>query len=652
MCGFVGFYNLQRQEFSCSEKLLHEMNEKIKHRGPDAAGLLSLPEHGLGLAARRLSIIDLSAAGNQPIQSADGRFVIVFNGEIYNYASLRNELEQLGYVFKSTSDTEVLLTAFAAWGHACLDRLDGMFAFVLFDKLEEALYLVRDRFGVKPLYFSVQGNVLSFASEIKALWELPWMVKKISPLGWYHYLTFMVSPAPMTIFDGVYKLPAGFYAHVDKHKRLSFTEWYSPIKSLTDAEKREMQSEDFCIERITELLRASVKKRMVADVPVGAFLSGGLDSSLIVAMMAELGITTKTFTVAFKNAPEHNEFAWARRVAELFGTQHHELEISEQEAFDFYKPMINQLDEPLADVVCIPFYHVALLAHQHGMKVVQVGEGADELFFGYSSYAHYAQWHKRFWQPSHALLPESIRRGIYNAARSLMHNQPIKLDFLNNWSSNRGLFWGGAIAFSETQKQASLGNMRSQRLEKDYIVDQVHPGLQQSFDSFDIVSFHLKNLLQQDSQADLMKQMMYLELKQRLPELLLMRADKMSMATSVEAREPFLDYQLVEFMLNVPGHLKFKNNTTKYLLKKVAEQFLPHDIIYRKKVGFGAPLASWLTEGKHFPAYFSQLSYDAHYALGADFATPLWQVNAEMNKNAGHRAVQNWVLQQLWAFNQ
>jgi len=652
MCGFVGFYNLQRQQFACDEALLERMHRKIAHRGPDAAGIWSSPALGLGLGARRLSINDLSPAGNQPMLSADGRYIIVFNGEIYNHRELRSQLEQLGYQFRSQADTEVVLCAFDAWGERCLDRFDGMFAFVLFDQQTHSLFLVRDRFGVKPLYFSVQGNVLSFASEIKALWELPWLEKKISALAWYHYLTFMVSPAPMTVFEGVYKLPAGFYACVDANKRISFHEWYTPLKTLSASEQREMQSEAFCIERITQLLRASVKKRMVADVPVGAYLSGGLDSSLNVALMAELHPQLKTFTVAFVDSPENNEFSWAQRVAKHFGTQHHELVIGEQEAFAFYERMVDQLDEPLADVVCIPFYYVSLLAHQVGMKVVQVGEGADELFFGYQTYAHYAKLHERFWKPSSRFLPSAMRQGLYQLARPLLLNQPIKMDVLHNWANKRALFWGGAIAFSETQKGRYLGDMRQQRPEKDYIIDQIYPGLGQRFDSYDIVAYHLQRLAAVDPNADLMKQMMYLELKQRLPELLLMRADKMAMAASIEAREPFLDHHLVEFMLHVPSALKFKNNTTKYLLKKVAEQFLPHDIIYRKKVGFGAPLARWFSQGELFPAYFQRLSYDAHYAVRGELATPLWEVDDSMNKNNAHRAVQNWVLQQLWAFTQ
>ena len=653
MCGIAGFYNLQRQQFTIDDALLVKLHQKIAHRGPDANGTWKLPEQGIAFAFRRLSIIDLSASADQPFTDNDGQLTIVFNGEIYNYQSLRSQLEKLGFTFRTRTDTEVIVTAYKAWGIACLERLDGMFAFALFDARDQSLHLVRDRLGVKPLYFSLQGGVLSFASEIKALWELPWLEKKISTLAWYHYLTFMVPPAPMTIFEGVYKLPAGFYAKVDGNRRTSFHEWYSPLNAAPVASAQELESEAFCIEKIRYLLDASVKKRLVADVSVGAFLSGGLDSSLNVALMARHAQRTQTFTIAFEGGVEHNELEWARKVATHFGTDHHELVISEREAFSYYHTMVTQLDEPLADVVCIPFYYVSQLAHRAGMKVVQVGEGADELFFGYPSYGHYAHIYNRLWKPSHLVLPAVVRKGLAQMARPLMSNQPLRSDLLRNWASdNRALFWGGALAFSEEQKRTYLGEVRRQRLEKDQVIDQIYPGLKQRFDSHSIIDYHLHQLKERDPHADIYKQMLYVELKQRLPELLLMRADKMAMAASLEAREPFLDYQLVEFMLQVPGHLKFKHNTTKYLLKKAAEGILPHDIIYRPKVGFGAPLVQWFEHGSYFPAYFEKLADDAMESSRGDFTSLPWYVDAGMNKNDNHRAVQNWVLQQLWAFSQ
>ena len=650
MCGFAGFYNLQRGRFSVSEQLLNAMQQRIAHRGPDAMGIWKSDEHHLGLTARRLKIIDLSDAANQPMYNQEHNVVVCLNGEIYNHAALRKELENLGYCYTTTSDTETIIYAYKAWGIDCLKRFEGMFAIALFDFNKQVFYLVRDRIGVKPLYFSLQGGVLSFASEIKALWPLPWIEKRMSARAWYHYLTFMVAPAPLTIFDGVYKLPAGFYAMVDAQKRVSFHEWYNPVKPLSEQEKKQFQSEEFCIQTIRELLIDSTKKRMIADVPVGAYLSGGLDSSLNVALMAQQQANIKTFTIAFADDVANNELAWARRVAQQFGTQHHELIISEKEAFDFYERMVDQLDEPLADCVCIPFYYVSELARSQGMKVVQVGEGADELFFGYRTYARYAQV-SRFFKPSNTFLPAMVRKGIAQATRPFFAASPLKAELMDNWSKRRELFWGGAIAFGESEKQGARAWFGKKPVETDYILNQIYPEMSQDLDSHVVIDFHLAQLKARDPEADFGKQMLYVELKQRLPELLLMRADKMAMAASIEAREPFLDHALVEFMLNVPLHLRFKNNTTKYLLKKAAEGILPNDIIYREKVGFAAPTLNWFEHGKYFPDYFERLSAKAVNFPICRGARGLNAVDESMNKNEMHRAVQNWVLQQLWAFS-
>lgn len=632
MCGFAGYYNLTRQNFTIDQTLLDRMQQSIAHRGPDAFGFWKSDAYHLGLTARRLSIIDLSAAGNQPMFDAHNKVVLCFNGEIYNHAQIRKELEQLGYTYSSTADTQTIIHAYKEWGIQSMSRFEGMFALALFDLEKHKLYLVRDRIGIKPLYFAVQGGILSFASEIKALWQLPWNEKKINPLAWYHYLTFMVAPAPWTIFEGVYKLPAGFYAEVDAQKRMSFTEWYSPVTKISRTEKKEYFSETFCISRIKELLLASTQKRMIADVPVGAYLSGGLDSSLNVALMSQYTEQLKTFTIAIAG-DAHHELIWARRVAQIFGTDHHEMVISEQEAFHYYHTMLSQLDEPLADCVCIPFYYVSAMAHRAGMKVVQVGEGADELFFGYHTYLRYAQFYNRFWRPA-AFMPQFMRKGLAHVAHALVAANPLKAELLDHWARKENLFWGGALAFGSKQKQLVFNHQPN--VTHDAIVDHIYPGMQQTFDSHAIIEYHRTRLLQQHPEADFYQQMLYIELKQRLPELLLMRADKMSMAMSIEAREPYLDHKLVEFMYHVPGQLKFKNGVSKYLLKKVAHGILPDDIIYRKKVGFGAPTAQWLEQGQYFSPYFHHVVQD--------------KIDKTMNSNADHRAVQNWVLQQMQAF--
>lgn len=648
MCGIAGYFNINKPQIDINEELLNKMQQSIAHRGPDAHQIYKSNEHQLGLAYRRLSIIDLSPLGNQPMFDKQKTVVVCFNGEIYNYKELRRELENLNYEFLSQCDTETIIYAYKEWGINFTHKLTGMFAISLYDFQKQELYLIRDRIGVKPLYFSLQSNILSFASEIKALWQLPWMQKEINPIAQYHYLTFMVTPAPYTIYKDIYKLPAGFYLKVDSNKNITFKEWYNPVKQISSAEKKQFECENFCIENITKLLIESTKKRMIADVPVGAFLSGGIDSSLNVALMSQYAHSVKTFTVAFSDGPESNEIKWARLVAKIFGTDHNEIIISEKEAFDFFEQMVYHLDEPLADCVCIPFYYVAKLAREKGIVVAQVGEGADELFFGYSTYATYKNFYDKIWHPAQKIIPTFARHATQSLLNPFLKSNPAKSELIQNWAHNRELFWGGAIAFNEHHKNLlynqKLYNKKTDPF-FDPIVEQIYPGIQQNFDSFSIVNYHLTKLKQIDPTADFCKKMLYLELKQRLPELLLMRADKMSMAQGLEAREPFLDHNLVEFMLNVPAHIKFKNNTTKYLLKKICRGILPDEIIDRKKVGFAAPTVRWFDNGKYFPAYFANLSQKSNFGQN----NKITNLEKLYKNNIHSNAVQKWVLQNLWA---
>lgn len=634
MCGIAGYYDLSRQSGEVQQSLLDAMQQAIIHRGPDGFGTWISADKKLGFAFRRLAIIDLSENAAQPMSDDEHLCTIMFNGEIYNHQAIREDLEKLGYRYNSHSDTETILYAFKEWGIACLDKFEGMFALALYDDRTRELYLVRDRIGIKPLYFSIQDGVLSFASEIKALWVLPWNKKELSSLALYHYLTFMVSPAPYTIFEKVYKLPAGFYAKIDVEKNITFHEWYSPLKSISDQEKKAFYDEQFVLENIEILLDQATKKRMMSDVPFGAFLSGGIDSSLNVALMAKHVGQVKTFTVAFSDGPEHDELVWARTVASHFGTDHHEVIISEKEAFEFYEIMVHYLDEPLADCVCIPLYYVARLAKQHGVSVVQIGEGADELFFGYPLYARYKQLYDRWWQPYKKIVPQIVRKAGAYLINPFLKNHVIHKEMLNNWVYDREFFWGGALAFTEYEKKVFFEGIHE--AEDDPIIKSIMRKFTQDFDSFHVVDFHTKRLEQIDDAADFCRKVMYLELKQRIPELLLMRADKMTMAASVEARVPFLDHKLVEFLLQVPGSLIFKHGITKYLLKKVARKYLPTEIVDRRKVGFGAPTIRWFEHGSYFPAYFERLAQHQSISFLKFCSSP------------SRQAVQKWVMQNMW----
>lgn len=608
MCGIAGYLGLS-QAAPLDADLLKKIQDSMHHRGPDSKGLFVDEKHNYVALFARLAIIDTSDAGNQPMVDEDNDLVIVFNGEIYNYVQLRQELMLQGARFASTSDTEVILQAFKLWGIACLSRLEGMFAFVIFSKKTGDVWLVRDRFGIKPLYFTLQNGIIAFASEIKTLLVLPWVTKKISSWAAYHYFTYMVAPAPATIFEDIYKIPNSMYVHVRSNKTIEYVRWYTPFKALSESEKKEVNNEQYCIERIRFLLEESVKKHMIADVPVGAFLSGGIDSSLIVALMARHTSKLKTFTVAFSDGPEFNELAHARSLAQKFDTEHHEFLISEHDAASFYSQMVRDLDEPLADCVCVPFNYVAQSARRAGLKVVQVGEGADELFVGYSLYLDYLKSSAHFKKGLAAYIPQAIKKFISQAVAHFLPHKFTYQEFFNSWAQNRSLFWSGAIAFPERSKEELLmAFVRPAKVRyADPVIEAIMPGLVQSYDSYALVDYHLKQLAQQLPTADFGQQMLYLEYTQRLPELLLMRADKMAMRNSLEGRIPFLDHHLFEFMASVPTALKTKDGVTKYLLKKAARGIIPDEIIYRKKVGFAAPTNRWFAHDGFFKTHAEKL---------------------------------------------
>lgn len=639
MCGIAGYRYLSSATRIHDEVYLEQVQKTLTHRGPDGYRIWISDDRKIGLVHRRLSIVDLSQAGFQPMFDNDRTIAVMCNGEIYNYPALKKELEADGYQFSSHSDTESILYAYKKWGIDAIKHLEGDFAILVADFAKNETYLIRDRIGVKPLYFSLQNNILSFASEIKALWPLPWIKKEINAQALSHYLTFMVTPAPTTLYKDIYKLPAGFYLKVDALDRVTFHEWYNPLNAVSGQSliTDELQAAD----EIETLFRAAVQKRLMSDVPLGSFLSGGVDSSLIVSHMKSMTDNIKTFNVSFSDGPEYSEIEWARKVAKQFGTDHYEIVIGEKEAFEFFEKMVYFQDEPLADCVCIPLYYVSKLLHDSGVTVVLVGEGADEMFSGYTTYAQYLDTYTNYWKPSQRL-PQIMKNGMYLAARTLLKSKPHRSMLIEQWAKGRNLFWSGAIGLPEIlKKEVFLGS----NVQYDPIVQQIYPGMNQDFDSYAIVDYHLRQLEERAPHLDFLNRMIYLEFKQRLPELLLMRCDKMSMATSVEARVPFLDHALVEYSFRLPQALKYKNGMTKYILKKVAARELPHDVVYRKKMGFAAPTLRWLRSGNYFKSYFEQLSrtqrsewgefinfdhldsmYKMHESGAKEFSVPLWVV--------------------------
>lgn len=576
MCGVCGIL-ATNEAFAISERLVTDMSDTLVHRGPDDAGSIHLRSDHVALGHRRLSIVDLSSGGRQPMSNEDGSVWITFNGEIYNHAALRSELVTRGHRYRSATDTETIVHLYEEEGPRCVERLHGMFALAIWDRRSRQLLLARDRLGVKPLYYAQPAGGFVFASEIKALLAHPAVRPELDRTAFEHYLTFVSTPAPLTMFRGVYKLaPAErmtVSADGSSRRELYWSPWSASIASEV-AESTEAELE----RRLVDLMTASIDRRMMSDVPFGVFLSGGVDSSTNVALMARLlERPVRTYSVAFAEDHRTNELAHARRVAEHWGTDHHELMIDRADAEAFLPELASVLDEPIADWVCVPLHFVSRLARADGTAVVQIGEGADELFHGYDVYQSSVRLYERWFRPMQRLpRPLSSALGAVSAAAAFRLGRGFNLaSFLTNSAAGRFPFWGGAICYPEAFKERLL------------------VGDSDRADSYGVVAALCAQAEHEIGDPDLLQCITYLELKQRLAELLLMRVDRITMANSVEGREPFLDHELVEFVLALPRGLKVRDGVGKYLLKKAVAPMLPEGIAYRTKQGFTAPVSAW-----------------------------------------------------------
>ncbi|MGH9941670.1 MAG: asparagine synthase (glutamine-hydrolyzing) [Pyrinomonadaceae bacterium] len=588
MCGICGVweYAAAAGGGGVERALVERMRDTMPHRGPDDVGVEVLDGGRLGLGFRRLSIIDLSAAGHQPMRGCAARDVwLVFNGEIYNHASLRPELEAHGHAYASRTDSETIIHLYEERGLDFVNDIEGDFAIALWDGAREQLVLARDPLGVKPLYFYQRDGRFIFASEIKAILAHPSVTAEVDEEALYHYLSFLTTPAPRTLFRGVQKLPAGHLLVVRRDGSTSLTQYWDalPPEEGTNDNAGPPNGADERAE-ILRLLRESVRKRMMSDVPFGVFLSGGVDSSANVALMAEqLTRPVRTFTVGFSDNVELNELDTARQVARRFGTDHHEVVIGAQEMENFLPDLVFHQDEPIADPVCVPLYYVSKLARESGTTVVQVGEGADEIFSGYAKYVHYLNVYEKFWRHAERS-PLFVRRAASAVARPLLA-QTLKsrtpAELVRRLGADESLFWGGAVVFDEGLKRRVLSSEMRVR----------HMGLS----SYEVVRGYQEHIAQMRPSSDFLARLTYLELKLRLPELLLMRVDKITMATSVEARVPFLDQHLVRYAMGVSRASKVEGASGKHVLKRALEGILPPDLLYRPKRGFGAPIREWFT---------------------------------------------------------
>jgi asparagine synthase (glutamine-hydrolysing) len=575
MCGIVGIYSFSGKPVS--KDLLIKMRDVMVHRGPDGAGVWVSGDGKVALGHRRLSIIDLSEAAAQPMCNEDATLWISFNGEIYNHSEIKLELQNIGnHQWKTDhSDTEVILHAFEQWGIHCLEKFRGMFAIALWDDKRKELWLIRDRIGIKPLYYSIFDGRINFASEIKALLEDPQQKRIVDEEAFFHYLSFLTAPAPRTLFAGIKKLHAGTWLKIKEDGQIRESRYWDVwdhTKSLGNT------SEEEIAEGILFELRAAVKLRKVSDVPVGVFLSGGVDSSTNAALFSEgEQKPVKTFTIGYEGEyPSYpNELQYARQMATQVGAEYHERILKQDDLIDFLPRMVHLQDEPIADPVCVPVYYVSELARNHGVIVCQVGEGADELFCGYSTWkrALQVQYYDDF--PLPRLFKEIGLIGL----RSLGRGDTFYYEWLRRGASGQPIFWGGAEAFTDFQKKKLLSHRLREKF-ADLTSWEILKPIRQRFEEKAWEKSHLQ-------------WMTYVDLNIRLPELLLMRIDKMSMGVSLEGRVPFLDHRFVELAMSIPESIKTKNGTLKYILKKAVRGLIPDPLIDRKKQGFGVPIHEW-----------------------------------------------------------
>lgn len=605
MCGLAGVISLN-DEMDIDALSIYNMGNVIAHRGPDSAGYLfsgnkdceqkmnqlkikynesdyifEPNNQNSVLIHRRLSIIDISTAASQPMADSTNRLYIIFNGEIYNHKHLRKDLEAYGYKFATEhSDTEVILNAYLKWGVNCLEKLRGMFAFVIWDKQENTYFIARDRIGVKPFYYTQSNGYFCFGSEIKSILQLPFIKREVNEKGLYNYLTFLAVPAPETMFKDIYKIPAGHYMLIKDNNVSKPIEYWDVFDNV----KMTNQSEEEIKKQLIEELRTSVDLRTEADVPVGVFLSGGIDSSLNTALFSETSKEpVKSFSVGYENDEKlttyKNEFQYSRLIAEQLKSDYKEKEITQKEFIDFLTKLVFHQDEPIADPVCVPVYYVSKLARDNNVTVCQVGEGSDELFWGYLSWKQQLFLHKLNSIPFLTPFKWLALKGLELVGK----DNTVYYEWLRKGiTDDKQLFWAGSIALGEHDKRKII----NKRLKEKF----------KNYSSWESIKSHYNKFKKVAPENTQLNWMTYIDLKHRLPELLLMRVDKMSMAVSLEARVPFLDHKFVEYAMGIPTSLKTKNNESKYILKKAVEGILPNEIIYRKKQGFGAPVFDWFFE--------------------------------------------------------
>jgi asparagine synthase (glutamine-hydrolysing) len=613
MCGIVGFINKAEGPKAERGALLERMCELIVHRGPDEEGIF-LDDARAAMGMRRLSIIDLKT-GQQPIYDCTGDLAIVFNGEIYNFQELKKDLESRGHRFKTHSDTETIVHLYEELGPGCVNSLRGMFAFAIWDRRTETLFLARDRVGKKPLFYArTKAGDLVFGSEMKTLLEHEGVDRQISLPALDAYLTFGYVPEEFCIFEGIKKLPPGHFLEFKNGQVRVERYWDFPL----DAEKSRASEEEI-IEDLRDLLAESVRIRMISDVPLGAFLSGGVDSSAVVGLMARFSDKpVKTFSIGFEE-DSFDELKYARVAAKHFNTEHHEFIVTPR-IVEQIDDLVWHLDEPFADMSALPTFAVSKMAREH-VTVALSGDGGDELFAGYSRYPQH------FKAATANMVPGFIRKNLLSRVAAELPHGARGRNYLHNAGLDDVERYIDSVSHFGTLNRRSLysAEFRSR--------------LDGAFGAGEAMFREIAGDLPRGS----LEQLLYLDSKTYLPSDILTKVDRMSMAASLEARAPLLDHKLIEFVARIPSDLKMRGSETKFIFKRALDGIVPDEILYREKQGFGVPVATWinerlrpriretLLEGRAAARGFFDLKYielllNEHATGRRDHAWKLWQL--------------------------
>ncbi|MCH8957260.1 asparagine synthase (glutamine-hydrolyzing) [candidate division KSB1 bacterium] len=564
MCGICGVTYFDRER-NVSELEVKGMCDVIRHRGPDDQGWITKGNYGIGM--RRLSIIDLFT-GRQPIANEDGSIWIVFNGEIYNHMELRDELVKKGHTFQTKCDTEAIVHAYEEYGEDCPKKLNGMFGFAILDQKKQTLFLARDRLGIKPLYYYNDSGKFAFGSELKSILQVENIPREVDKRALDIFLTFEYIPSPYSIFEGIRKLPPG-HSLTLKDGRITIKEYWD-----LRFDEKETPEDELC-EQLLDLFQDAVKIRLMSDVPLGAFLSGGIDSSAIVAMMSRvMDRPVKTFSIAFKE-DTYNESPYAQQIANRFNTEHH-VEVIEPNALELTEKLVGFLDEPFGDFSIFPTYLVSKMARKH-VTVSLSGDGGDELFAGYDTYIAnkagraYERLPGLLRGAMHPILnripPTEKKKGLINRAKRFVEGMQLPPDL------------------EHTRWMIFLQEAEKSKLYSDDLQDVLNGS-----DSFEFIRSYFNRV----NTTDPLNRQLYVDIKSYLVDDILVKVDRMSMATSLETRVPFLDHRFVEFTATIPSRLKLQGKSTKYLLKKAMQGILPPEILNRGKEGFSIPIKNWL----------------------------------------------------------